>query len=82
MSANYHHYQKIYKFGNNYGASVVCRTGSYGNDKGLFEVAVLDLNGDIVYDTPVTDDVIGYLDFDGVAKTLQQIQNLPKKTDV
>ena len=75
-------YQKIYKFGNNYGASVVCSNFSYGGDKGLFEVAVLDLAGDIVYDTPVTDDVIGYLDFDGVAKVLQQIQHLPKKTDV
>lgn len=75
-------YQKIYKFGNNYGASVVCSDFSYGGDKGLFEVAVLDLEGKIVYDTPVTDDVIGYLDFDGVAKVLQQIQNLPKNTNV
>jgi hypothetical protein len=41
-------YQKIYKFGNNYGASVVCSNFSYGGDKGLFEVAVLDLAGDIV----------------------------------
>lgn len=75
-------YQKIYKFGNNYGASVVCSDFSYGGDKGLFEVAVLDLEGKIVYDTPVTDDVIGYLDFDGVAKVLQQIQNLPKNINV
>lgn len=75
-------YQKIYKFGNNYGASVVCSDFSYGGDMGLFEVAVLDLEGKIVYDTPVTDDVIGYLDFDGVAKVLQQIQNLPKNINV
>jgi hypothetical protein len=75
-------YRKVYKFGNNYGASVVCNDFTYGGKNGLFEVAVLDLAGDIVYDTPVTDDVIGYLDFDGVAKVLQQIQNLPKKTDV
>lgn len=75
-------YQKIYKFGNNYGASVICNEFSYGGDKGFFEVAVLDLEGKIVYDSPVTDNVIGWLDFDGVAKTLQQIQALPKKTDV
>lgn len=75
-------YQKIYRFGNGYGASVVCSDMSYGGKEGLFEIAVLDLAGDIVYDTPVTDDVIGWLDFDGVAKTLQQIQNLPKKTDI
>lgn len=75
-------YQKIYKFGNGYGASVVCNSMSYGRDKGLFEVAVLDLAGDIVYDTPVTNDVVGFLDFAGVADILQQIQNLPKNVNV
>jgi hypothetical protein len=75
-------YQKIYKFGNGYGASVVSSDLSYGGKQGLFEVAVLDLAGNIVYDTPVTGDVLGYLDFDGVAKTLREIQCLPKKTDV
>lgn len=75
-------YQKIYKFGNGYGASVVCNTMSYGGNQGLFEVAVLDLAGDIVYDTPVTNDVVGFLDFAGVADVLQQIQNLPKNVNV
>jgi hypothetical protein len=75
-------YKKTYSFGNGYGASVVCSQFSYGGDKGFFEVAVLDTNGEIVYDTPITSDVIGWLDFDGVAKTLQEIQCLPKKTDV
>ena len=75
-------YHKVYKFGNNYGASVVCSPGSYGGKSGLFEVAVLDMNNNIVYDTPITNDVVGYLDFDGVAKLLQEIQALPKKTDV
>ena len=70
-------YKKVYKFGNGYGASVVCNQFSYGGDKGLFEVAVLDMAGNIVYDTPVTGDVLGFLDFDGVAKTLQEIQSLP-----
>jgi hypothetical protein len=67
---------------NGYGASVVSSDLSYGGKQGLFEVAVLDLAGNIVYDTPVTGDVLGYLDFDGVAKTLREIQCLPKKTDV
>jgi hypothetical protein len=75
-------YKKVYKFGNGYGASVVCNQFSYGGDKGFFEVAVIDASGEMVYDTPVTSDVIGWLDFDGVAKTLQEIQCLPKKTDV
>lgn len=75
-------YHKIYRFGNNYGASVICNDMSYGGRDGLFEVAVLDMQGDIVYNTPVTNDVVGFLDFDGVAGILLQIQNLPKKTDI
>lgn len=75
-------YRKTYSFGNGYGASVICHHGSYGGNMGLFEVAVLDLNGDICYDTPVTGDVVGYLDFAGVADVLKQIQNLPKNTNI
>ena len=70
-------YQKKFQFDNGYGASVVCNAMSYGGNKGLFEVAVL--RGDeIVYDTSVTSDVIGYLDFAGVADILDRIQKLPK----
>lgn len=75
-------YQKIYKFDNGYGASVVSNFMSYGGKKGLFEIAVLDANGRITYDTPVTNDVIGWLDNDGVDKVLKEIQNLPKKNNV
>ena len=35
----------IYKFDNGFGASVVKHSGSYGNDKGLYEIAVLDSQG-------------------------------------
>ena len=70
-------YHKVFKFDNGYGASVVSHSGSYGGDRGLFEVAVLDKNDDIVYDTPVTSDVLGYLDFAEVAAVLDQIKNLP-----
>ena len=48
-------------FENGYGVSVVSNTYSYGGKDGLFEVAVLGKDGDITYDTPVTNDVIGYL---------------------
>jgi hypothetical protein len=75
-------YQKVYSFGNGYGASVVCNDMTYGGKNGLFEVAVLDLSGKIVYDTPVTSDVVGFLDFAGVADVLRQIQNLPKNVNV
>lgn len=70
-------YQKVYKFDNGYGASVVSHSMSYGGRSGLFEVAVLDAAGNINYDTPVTSDIVGYLDFAGVAEILEQIKNLP-----
>lgn len=70
-------YQKKFQFDNGYGASVVCNAMSYGSNKGLFEVAVLK-NDEITYDTPITGDVVGYLDFAGVADILDRIQKLPK----
>lgn len=70
-------YRKVYKFDNGYSASVVCNDFSYGGDKGLFEVAVLDSNGAIAYNTPLTNDVVGWLDFAGVAELLEEIKNLP-----
>lgn len=69
-------YQKIYKFDNGYGASVVCNSMSYGGNSGLFEVAVLDKDGNICYDTWVTSDVEGYLDFADVVEVLQKIKNI------
>lgn len=69
-------YKNIVAFSNGYAASVVSNQYSYGGNKGLFEVAVM-YDGEIVYDTPVTNNVIGFLDFKGVADTLVQIENLP-----
>lgn len=71
-------YSKEFKFDNGYGASVVSHSGSYGGDKGLFEVAVLNADGEIVYNTPITADVIGFLDFAGVVEILDAIKRLPK----
>ncbi len=70
-------YHKVLKFDNGYGASIVSHSGSYGGNAGLFEIAVLDKSGDIVYDTPVTSDVEGYLDFADVAEIVNKIKNLP-----
>lgn len=69
-------YQKIYKFDNGYGASVVWGVGTYGGTDGLFEVAVLDQDGNLCYDTPITGDVVGFLDFQGVADVLNKIKAL------
>jgi hypothetical protein len=40
---------------------------------------VLDGNGDLTYETPVTSDVEGYLTEDDVTKLLEQIQSLPNE---
>ena len=63
-------------FDNGYGASIVCTPHTYGGDKGLYEIAVLDTNGKLTYDTTVTDDVIGYLRPEDVTDVMERIQQL------
>jgi len=67
-----------YMFSNGFGASVVCNEFSYGGSQGLKELAVLDYNRDITYDTPITNDVIGYLSDSAVNHYLKQIKALNK----
>jgi len=76
MQLERNQYQKTYTFDNGYGASVICNQGSYGNTDGLFELAVLDKNGNLCYDTPITDDVEGYLSFQGGVDILNDIAEL------
>ena len=64
------------QFDNGYGASVVKTPHTYGGDKGLYELAVLDSNGSLTYATPITDDVIGYLRPEDVTEVLTKIQQL------
>lgn len=64
------------KFDNGYGASVVKGPHTYGGDQDLYELAVLDNNDDLTYNTPVTSDVEGYLTEEDVTILLKQIQNL------
>ncbi len=85
--------QKIYKFPNGYGASVVrFKTrdlgfidtmrngyGSYTRNENEWELAVLKFDGEeshLTYDTPITDDVMGYLTEDQVEEILQSIRAL------
>ena len=63
-------------FDNGYGASVVKHEHSYGGDKGLYELAVLDKDGELTYDTPITNDVIGYLRDIDVTDVMEKIQQL------
>ena len=68
--------QHIYKFPNNFGASVIKTDYSYGGKSGLWELAVLDENEDITYHTPITQDVIGHLAWKNVEKFLAEIRDL------
>ena len=72
--------QKIYKFPNGYGASVICNPYSYGGDMGLWEIAVFDKEGNLTYETPITDDVIGYLNDDEVIEVLNKIKELENES--
>lgn len=73
--------QAIVRFDNGYGASVVRHNFSYGNQDGLFELAVLNEDG-ITYDTPITNDVLGYLSEDEVTDALVAIQELPASPEL
>lgn len=69
--------QHRYQFTNGYGASVVRGPYTYGGDRGLWELAVTDHDGHLNYETPITDDVIGYLTEPAVKDLLAQIAALP-----
>jgi hypothetical protein len=71
-----HGFQAVVYFENGYGASVVQHDFSYGGRDGLYEMAVLNMKGEVLYETPIADDVLGYLTEDNVTETLQQIQEL------
>lgn len=74
--------QKLYRFPNGYGASVIQNKGSYGNEEGLWELAVIKFpnkqnnNFDLEYTTPITDDVIGRVNLEQVEQLLARIQTL------
>lgn len=76
--------QRLYRFENGYGASLVRHSGSYGGSKGLWEIAVIKWTDqyefgfpwDLCYSTPITKDVIGYLKEDQVNTILSFIKKL------
>ena len=68
--------KSTFHFDNGYGVSVVRHRFSYGNKLGLYELAILDKNNDLVYNTPITNDVLGYLNEDEVSNTMIKVQRL------
>jgi hypothetical protein len=68
--------QCIVQFPNGYAASIVQGPHTYGGSQGLYEIAVFGKDGQITYETPITNDVLGYLSEEEVDKTLTNIKNL------
>lgn len=65
-------------FSNGYTASVVKGDHTYGGSRGLYEMAVM-YDGKLVYDTPVTNDVLGHLTEGDVTEILNEIACLPPR---
>ena len=74
------HVQYMFRFKNNLGASVVKGLGCYGFENDLWELAVIEFSeGDkwsVRDDTPITNDVLGWLDADEVIGILDEIEKL------
>lgn len=72
--------QTVYKFENNWGASIIYHRGSYGFEKGLVELAVISWYQNdkflISYDTEITNDVIGDLNEKQAQDILERIKNI------
>lgn len=68
--------RRVYSFDNGYEASVV--NWGYGSERGLWELAVMH-SGNIIYDTPITDYVLGWLTLNEVEEICNQIAQLPPR---
>ena len=72
----YDGWQVLYSFENHYGASIIQHFGSYGSEEGLWELAVF-CDGELCYNTPITDDVMGQLTEPELNDLLARIKALP-----
>ena len=62
-------------FDNGYGVSVISGKCFYSDEEHPYEVAILK-DGNITYDTPLTDDVLGYQTETSVTEIMKQVQEL------
>lgn len=72
--------QLLFRFPNGYGGSVITGGIAYGSEAAPYEVAVKKFYGEeseLCYNTPITDDVIGYCTGERVIEILNQIKALP-----
>lgn len=71
--------QYLFRFPNDYGASIIKHFGSYRSSEDLWELAVIYFEGEkwgLTYDTEITDDVVGNLTDQDVLELLRRIQAL------
>ena len=71
-------------FDNGYGVSVIKHNFSRGGTAGFWELAILEGNEEnwkIIYDTPIADDVIGYLTENEVIELADKVSKLRSITD-
>lgn len=68
----------IFRFPNNYGASVIRGPGTYGSAQDLWEMALIffdeDGDWDLTYEKDFDDGVKGYLTDDNVIELLEKIK--------
>lgn len=69
------HKQATLKFDNGYGVSVQFGKRVYSNGIDTYELAVTE-DMCVCYDTPITDDVLGYLTKNEVTEAMIKIQEL------
>lgn len=77
--------QWLARFPNGYGASVIRGAYTYGGPEGFYEVGVITYDPRerseirLTYDTPLTNDVLGWQSLDEVADVLLRISRLPAR---
>jgi hypothetical protein len=76
--------QALIFFANGYGVSVLIGGHCYGDGSTPYELAVLKGNAekfDLCYDTPITNDVLGYLTPEEVTDYMIEVQKLERDKD-
>lgn len=71
----------MYQFDNGFGASLIKHKGSYGGEAGLWEIAIIDHEAELIYDTEITgiDGVKGWLTSEKAQYWLEQIKQLKEE---
>ena len=68
----------VYIDSNGYKASIIQNSLSYGGKEGFYELAVMYQEEKILYNTPITVDVLGWLTVEEVNAVIAEIEKLPK----